>query len=151
MPSLVAKICDLGNACIEKLRPGQLARTLTRQNVWHTRHPPVVHRDLTGNNELLVPSLMAKICDLGNAYIEKLRLGQLVRTLTRQNVWYTRHPPAVHRDLTANNILQTPSLVAKISDLGNACIEKLRLGQLGQDPHQNFCLPKLRAHDFVQD
>ena len=43
---------------------------------------------------------------------------------------HTRIPPIVHRDLSARNILLTSSLVAKISDLGNARIVNLRPGQL---------------------
>ena len=35
---------------------------------------------------------------------------------------HTRDPPVVHRDLTSKNILLTSSLLAKISDLGNARI-----------------------------
>ena len=43
---------------------------------------------------------------------------------------HTRNPPVVHRDLSARNVLLTSSLVAKISDLGNARIVNLRPGQL---------------------
>lgn len=45
---------------------------------------------------------------------------------------HTRVPPIVHRDLTARNILLTSSLVAKISDLGNARIVNLQPGQLAK-------------------
>ena len=43
---------------------------------------------------------------------------------------HTRNPPVVHRDLSARNILLTSSLVAKISDLGNARIVNLQPGHL---------------------
>ena len=45
---------------------------------------------------------------------------------------HTHNPPVVHRDLSARNILLTTSLVAKISDLGNARIVNLRPGQLAR-------------------
>ena len=45
---------------------------------------------------------------------------------------HTRNPPVVHRDLSARNVLLTSSLVAKISDLGNARIVDLRPGQLAR-------------------
>ena len=43
---------------------------------------------------------------------------------------HMRIPPIVHRDLSARNVLLTSSLVAKISDLGNARIVNLQPGQL---------------------
>ena len=45
---------------------------------------------------------------------------------------HIHNPPVVHRDLTARNILLTSSLVAKISDLGNARIVNLQPGQLAR-------------------
>ena len=45
---------------------------------------------------------------------------------------HTHNPPVVHRDLSARNVLLTSSLVAKISDLGNARIVDLRPGQLAR-------------------
>ena len=45
---------------------------------------------------------------------------------------HTRNPPVVHRDLSAQNVLLTSSLVAKISDLGNARIVNLQPGQLAR-------------------
>ena len=46
---------------------------------------------------------------------------------------HTRNPLIVHRDLSARNVLLTSSLVAKISDLGNARIMELRPGQLARN------------------
>ena len=45
---------------------------------------------------------------------------------------HTRNPPVVHRDLSARNVLLTSSLVAKVSDLGNARIVNLQPGQLAR-------------------
>ena len=45
---------------------------------------------------------------------------------------HTHNPPIVHRDLSARNVLLTSSLVAKISDLGNARIVNLQPGQLAR-------------------
>ena len=45
---------------------------------------------------------------------------------------HTCNPPVVHRDLSARNALLTSSLVAKISDLGNARIVDLQPGQLAR-------------------
>ena len=45
---------------------------------------------------------------------------------------HTHKPPIVHRDLSARNVLLTSSLVAKISDLGNARIVNLQPGQLAR-------------------
>ena len=49
----------------------------------HSHNPPVVHKDLSASNVLLISSLVAKITDLGNARIINLQPGQLARTLTR--------------------------------------------------------------------
>jgi len=59
----------------------------------HTRHPPVIHRDLSSRNVLLTSSLVAKISDLGNARIVNLRPGQLARTLTRIPGTFVYMPP----------------------------------------------------------
>ena len=45
---------------------------------------------------------------------------------------HARNPHIVHRDLSARNVLLTSSLVAKISDLGNARIVNLQPGQLAR-------------------
>ena len=45
---------------------------------------------------------------------------------------HTRNPPVVHRDLSARNVSLTSSLVAKVSDLGNARIVNLQPGQLAR-------------------
>ena len=61
----------------------------------HTRHPPVVHQDLSARNVLLTSSLVAKISDLGNARTVNLRPGQLARTLTRIPGTFVYMPPEV--------------------------------------------------------
>lgn len=43
---------------------------------------------------------------------------------------HNRQPPVIHRDLTARNVLLTSSLVAKITDMGNARIVDMRPGQM---------------------
>ena len=63
-----------------------------------------------------------------------LPLKQSLLTDVAQGLLYlhTHNPPVVHRDLSARNVLLTSSLVAKISDLGNARIVNLQPGQLAK-------------------
>ena len=63
-----------------------------------------------------------------------LALKQSLLTDVARGLLYlhTRNPPVVHRDLSARNVLLTTSLVAKISDLGNARIVNLQPGQLAR-------------------
>ena len=49
----------------------------------HSRHPPVIHRDLTARNVLLTSSLVAKISDMGNSRIVDMGPGQIARTLSQ--------------------------------------------------------------------
>ena len=63
-----------------------------------------------------------------------LALKQSMLTDVARGLLYlhTRNPPVVHRDLSARNVLLTSSLVAKISDLGNARIVDLQPDQLAR-------------------
>ena len=63
-----------------------------------------------------------------------LALKQSLLTDVARGLLYlhTHNPPVVHRDLSARNVLLTSSLVAKISDLGNARIVNLQPGQLAR-------------------
>lgn len=63
-----------------------------------------------------------------------LTLKQSLLTDVARGLLYlhTRDPPVVHRDLSARNVLLTSSLVAKISDLGNARLVNLQPGQLAR-------------------
>ena len=61
--------------------------------------------------------------------LKRSLLADVIRGL---HYLHTRRPPVVHRDLSARNVLLTSSLVAKISDLGNARIVNLQPGQLAR-------------------
>ena len=58
---------------------------------------------------------------------------------------HNHSPQIIHRDLTARNVLMTPSLVAKITDFGNSRIVNIQPGQLAQSLSRNpgtlVCMP----------
>jgi len=60
---------------------------------------------------------------------------------------HTQHPPVVHRDLTSKNVLLTSSLVAKISDLGNA---RIMQGQVARITHMPGCMVYMPPEAFTE-
>ena len=55
----------------------------------------------------------------------------MLEDISRGLLYLHKHTPQIiHRDLTAKNVLLTSSLVAKITDFGNARIVSLQPGQL---------------------
>ena len=57
---------------------------------------------------------------------------------------HTRSPPVIHRDLTSNNVLLTPNMAAKISDLGVAKIvdmSPLQVSRMTQTPGTPVYMP----------
>ena len=65
----------------------------------HSKHPPVIHRDLTSKNVLLTSSLVAKITDMGNSRIVNMRPGQMARTLTKYPGTLVYMPPEAQDDI----------------------------------------------------
>ena len=57
----------------------------------------------------------------------------MLEDVSRGLLYLHKHTPQIiHRDLTAKNVLLTSSLVAKITDFGNARIVNLQPGQLAR-------------------
>ena len=57
----------------------------------------------------------------------------ILEDVSRGLLYLHKHTPQIiHRDLTAKNVLLTSSLVAKITDFGNARIVNLQPGQLAR-------------------
>ena len=57
----------------------------------------------------------------------------MLEDVSRGLLYLHKHSPQIiHRDLTAKNVLLTSSLVAKITDFGNARIVNLQPGQLAR-------------------
>ena len=61
----------------------------------------------------------------------------ILEDVSRGLLYLHKHTPQIiHRDLTAKNVLLTSSLVAKITDFGNARIVNLQPGQLARTMSQ---------------
>ena len=57
----------------------------------------------------------------------------ILEDVSRGLLYLHKHTPQIiHRDLTAKNVLLTPSLIAKITDFGNARFVNLQPGQLAR-------------------
>lgn len=61
-----------------------------------------------------------------------IKLSILVDVAQGLAYLHAQKPSIIHRDVTAKNILLTPSMRGKIADLGVACILNLQPNQLGE-------------------
>lgn len=86
-----------------------------------TRLPLLVMEKLDSNLDDLLENVSHLSPFLKCSVLEDIARGLLYL--------HNRHPPVIHRDLTAKNILLTTSLVAKITDMGNSRIVDMRPGR----------------------
>eukprot|EP00731_Ephydatia_muelleri_P010582 Em0005g1168a len=95
------------------------------------RHPHIVqflglHQERDSDVPLLVmeylPSALSDCIEQYGIMPEEVCYSILHDVAVGMNFLHNRSPPIIHRDLTANNVLLTSSMCAKISDLGMAKI-----------------------------
>ena len=95
------------------------------------RHPHIVqflglHQERDSDVPLLVmeylPSALSDCIEQYGIMPDEVCYSILHDVAVGMNFLHNRSPPIIHRDLTANNVLLTSSMCAKISDLGMAKI-----------------------------
>ena len=69
-----------------------------------------------------MPWALTDAIETHGRFPEEISFSILSDVSTGLHFFHTHHPPIIHRDLTANNVLLTPDMSAKISDLGMAKI-----------------------------
>lgn len=88
--------------------------------------------------------------DMQNAI--SLSHKRLMLTDIAKGLHYLHKNHIVHRDLTANNVLLTPSLVAKIADLGNSRIlPEIEFKKLTTQPGTQVYMPPEANQGYYDD
>ena len=95
----------------------------------NTQLPMLVMERLDGSLDDLLESVPNIPLALKRSVLEDVARGLLYL--------HNHNPQIIHRDLTAKNVLLTPSLVAKITDFGNSRIVNIQPGQLAQTLSRN--------------
>ena len=81
----------------------------------------------------------------------RIKYSILLDTAKGLNYLHQRRPPIIHRDLTANNVLLTSSLTAKISDLGvSRMAETFKRYQFTKAPGNAIVMPPEALTDTPQ-
>ena len=91
--------------------------------------PVLVMEKLDGSLDDLLESVPNIPLALKRSMLEDVARGLLYL--------HNHDPQIIHRDLTAKNVLLTPSLAAKITDFGNSRIVNIQPGQLAQTLSRN--------------
>ena len=131
-------LLDAGNAGIENIadkyvQECQLMSDLRHPNITlflgvcflpNSQLPMLVMERLEGSLDDLLEAVSDISLVLKRSTLEDVARGLLYL--------HKHNPQVIHRDLTAKNVLLTSSLVAKITDFGNARIVNLQPGQLAR-------------------
>ena len=141
-------------------QPPMLDTFLRECNIWSAIHHPNVVSFLgvyypTSKQFEFPIIVMEKMQQCLSSLIEKHQTVSLMVKLSilhdvslRMRYFHGHKPPIVHRDLTSNNILLTPCLEAKISDLGVAKVLIRNRKALTETPGNDKFMPPGNKPDY---